>query len=182
MDDDRFLDDVRREFRGRRALAERAMAQIDDDAFFHGLDADSNSVAALVKHIAGNARSRWRDFMTSDGEKSDRDRDSEFALTTDDTRTALETLWNDGWATLDAALEPLTAADLEKTVTIRGEPHSVAQAIQRQLGHYAYHVGQIVLLARHHAGDAWQTLSIARGGSQSFNRDPGRYIDGRDGA
>lgn len=168
MSGDPYLDDVRRQLGKLKSLAERAMEQIDDDAFFHTLDAEANSVALIVKHLAGNMRSRWTDFLTADGEKPDRGRDEEFERRGSDDRAALMARWEDGWRRLFAAVEPLAAGDLGRTVTIRGEPHSVLQAIDRQLVHYAYHVGQIALLAKHHAGSGWKSLSIPRGGSAAF--------------
>ncbi|HEX5008963.1 MAG TPA: DUF1572 family protein, partial [Planctomycetota bacterium] len=158
-----FLDDALIQFRKHKAMAERAMAQIADAQFFAAPGPDENSVALLVKHVAGNQRSRWTDFLTSDGEKPDRHRDEEFERRPDDTRASLMARWEDGWRLLFAALEPLGEADLVRGVTIRGEPHSVLQAVARQLTHYAYHVGQIVALARHHAGAGWKSLSIPRG-------------------
>ncbi len=146
------------------------MAQVSDDGFFATLDPDANSIAVLVKHIAGNLRSRWTDFLTSDGEKPDRRRDSEFEIEPSDSRAALLERWEAGWRALFAAIEPLEPDDLLRTVTIRGEPHSVLQAISRQLTHYGEHVGQIVLLAKHEAGKGWRTLSIERGKSEEFNR------------
>src|SRR6185437_13734339 len=133
------------------------------------LDGESNSIAITVKHMAGNMRSRWTDFLTSDGEKPDRDRDSEFA-DPPKTRDELLQMWEGGWTRLFSALEPLSDADLAKTVLIRGEAHSVMQAINRQIAHYANHIGQIVLLAKHFAGDRWQSLTIPRSRSGDFNR------------
>ncbi|MCA9752901.1 MAG: DUF1572 family protein [Gemmatimonadetes bacterium] len=148
MSHEAILDLCLREFRRTKQLADRAITQLDDEQFFRALAADGNSVAIVVKHVAGNARSRWRDFLTSDGEKPDRDRDSEFVLDDRDTRADLIRRWEEGWAYLFGALEPLGEADLDREVKIRGEALSVLQAIHRQLSHYAYHVGQIVLLAR----------------------------------
>jgi hypothetical protein len=158
-----------KEFRRLKKHAEKAMAQVSDEGFFATLDPESNSVAVLVKHIAGNLRSRWTDFLTSDGEKPDRRRDGEFEIGPADTRAALLELWESGWQALFAAIEPLEAGDDTRTVAIRGEPHSVLQAIDRQLTHYGEHVGQIVLLCKHNAGKDWKTLSIARGKSEEFN-------------
>jgi uncharacterized damage-inducible protein DinB len=163
-----FLEDARRQFRGQKKLVERALAQVGDDAYFAALDSESNSIALLVKHVAGNLRSRWTDFRTTDGEKPDRRRDSEFELEPGDSRAALTARWEEGWARAFAALDSLGVADLTRTVTIRGEPHSVAKAVTRSLGHNAYHAGQIVLLAKHHAGARWETLSIARGKSDEY--------------
>ena len=163
-----FLDDALTQFSKYRALAEAALAQMDDAAFFAAPGPDENSLALLVKHVAGNQRSRWTDFLTTDGEKPDRQRDEEFERRPDDTRAALMARWDDGWRRLFAALEPLTEADLPRSVTIRGEPHTVLQATARQLTHYAYHVGQIAALARHHAGGRWKSLSVPRGQSHAW--------------
>ena len=159
-----YLDDCVLQLRKMKAQAEKAMAQVDDAQFFALLDADANSIALIVKHVAGNMRSRWTDFLTSDGEKPDRHRDSEFERETADTRDAILARWEAGWDILFDALMSLTAGDLGKTVTIRNESHSVVQAINRQVSHYAAHVGQIVLLAKHFAGQRWQTLSIPKRG------------------
>jgi len=167
---DLYLQDVRREFGSLKRLAEKSLAQVSDSSFVAALDPGSNSIAVLVKHLAGNLRSRWTDFLTSDGEKSDRRRDSEFEIGPDDTRASLAGRWEEGWRTLFAALEALTAEDLSREVLIRGERISVVRAINRQLTHYADHVGQIVLLSKHWAGERWQTLSVPRGKSEDFNR------------
>ena len=151
-----------------KKLGERAMEQAPDAALFQELDAQSNSIAIIVKHLAGNMRSRWMDFLTSDGEKPDRHRDTEFEAPPK-TREEVLALWNQGWQWVFSALEPLSDNDLTRTVTIRQEPYSVLQAINRQIGHYAYHVGQMVYLARHFAGDRWQSLTIPRGKSGEFN-------------
>ena len=169
------LDLARREFARLKALAERAMAQIDDDRFFAAPGAEDNSIAVIVKHLAGNARSRWRDFLTSDGEKPDRHRDQEFEIAGQDSRAQLMTAWETGWGLMFDALRPLGVSDLDRTVTIRGEALTVRQAITRQLTHYAYHVGQIVYVARHHAGASWTSLSIPKGQSEQFNRNPAGY-------
>src|SRR5487761_15121 len=151
-----------------KKLGERAMAQCPDEALFTSLDSESNSIAIIVKHIAGNMRSRWRDFLTTDGEKPDRQRDTEFE-TPPATREALLNLWEQGWICVFAALEPLSDADLGRTVTIRGEAHSVMQAINRQIAHYALHIGQIVFLAKHLQASNWRSLSVPRGQSGAFN-------------
>jgi hypothetical protein len=156
-------------FRYYKKLAERAMAQVNDEQLFAVLDGEANSIAILVKHMAGNMRSRWTDFLTADGEKPTRNRDSEF-VEPPVTREALLSEWEHGWATMFGALEPLADADLARTITIRGEAHSVMQAINRQLAHYPYHVGQIVLLAKHFASDHWDSLSVPRNQSAEFNR------------
>ena len=152
-----------------KKLAEQAMAQCPDAGLFATLDGESNSIAIIVKHMAGNMRSRWTDFLTSDGEKPDRNRDTEFEAPPT-TRAELMEMWERGWKLLFEALEPLSDADLTRTITIRTEPHSVMQAINRQVAHYSYHVGQIVYLARHFAGDKWQSLTIPKKKSAEFNR------------
>jgi hypothetical protein len=162
-----YLEDSLELFRYYKKLAERAMAQVTDEQLFATLDAESNSIAIVVKHMAGNMRSRWTDFLTTDGEKPNRDRDSEF-VAPPATRQELLQLWEDGWTRVFQAIEPITDADLGRTVTIRGEAHSVLQAINRQVAHYAHHVGQIVLLAKHYAQDTWQSLSVPRNRSAEF--------------
>lgn len=156
-------------FRYYKKLAERAMAQLRDDQLLATPDAESNSIAIIVKHMAGNMISRWTDFLTSDGEKPGRDRDAEFSAPPA-TREALMALWEDGWRCVFAAIEPLTDADLGRTITIRGEKHSVMQAINRQVAHYSYHCGQIVFLAKHLGHENWQCLSVPLGKSAEFNR------------
>ncbi len=165
-----YLEEAQREFRSLKRLAEKAMTQVSDEDFFATLDPNSNSIALLVKHISGNLRSRWTDFLTSDGEKPDRKRDTEFEGGPEDTRASLLGRWEAGWQVLFGALEALAPEDLSREVTIRGQPHSVMRAIHRQMTHYAEHIGQIVLLAKHWAGDRWQTLSIPRGQSEQFAR------------
>jgi hypothetical protein len=163
-----YLKDSTDVFHYYKKLAERAMAQCPDDALFTTLDAESNSIGIIVKHMAGNMRSRWKDFLATDGEKPDRDRDSEFE-TPPKTRAELIAMWEGGWKYVFDALEPLTDADLTRTVTIRSTPHSVMQAITRQVTHYAHHAGQIILLAKHFvakSGKKWESLSIARGQSK----------------
>jgi hypothetical protein len=145
------------------------MEQVTDDQLFATLDEEMNSIAIIVKHMAGNMRSRWTEFLTSDGEKPDRNRDTEF-VEPPKTRAALMQLWNEGWQRVFDALEPLSDSDLERKVVIRGEPHSVMQAINRQLGHYAYHSGQIVFLAKHFKASEWKSLSVPRNKSADFNR------------
>ena len=164
-----YIEDALAVFRQYKLLGERAMAQVADAQLFASLDEESNSIAIIVKHITGNMRSRWTDFLTTDGEKPNRNRDSEF-VDPPATREALMREWEDGWARVFGAIEPLTDADLGRVVTIRGEAHSVMQAINRQLAHYPMHVGQMILLAKHYAGDQWQTLSVARNKSAEFNR------------
>jgi uncharacterized damage-inducible protein DinB len=164
-----YLEDSLSLFRYYRDLAERAMAQLPDDELFENLDSESNSIAIIVKHMSGNMLSRWRDFLTTDGEKPGRDRDAEFEYPPA-TREALMGAWEAGWTCLFNALEPLSDADLERAVTIRGEAHSVMQTINRQVGHYAYHCGQIVFLAKHLRSGEWNSLSIPRRKSAEFNR------------
>lgn len=163
-----YLDDAAALFRRKKQLAEKAMAQIDDQAFFALLDPGANSVAVLVKHMAGNMRSRWTDFLTSDGEKPDRDRDSEFIIEPGQDRVWLTERWEEGWRILLDTIDSLGPDDLCRTITIRSEPHSVLKAINRQIDHYSHHTGQIVLLCKHYA-PAWRTLSIPKGGSAAFN-------------
>jgi hypothetical protein len=165
-----FLDDALKVFRTYKTLGERAIAQTTDEDLFVTLDPEANSIALVVKHLWGNMRSRWTDFLTTDGEKPDRQRDTEFELHEAATRATVERWWQDGWQLVFAAVEPLTPADLERTVTIRGIPHTVMQAINRQLAHYAHHVGQIVFLAKHFRSTEWQSLSIPRGQSETFNQ------------
>jgi uncharacterized damage-inducible protein DinB len=167
---DSYLRDSISLWRYYKQLAERAMAQCPDAGLFAALDSESNSIAVVVKHLTGNMRSRWTDFLTTDGEKPDRDRDTEFE-SPPASRADLLALWEQGWQRLFAALEPLSDADLTKTVAIRGEPHSVMQAINRQMAHYAYHVGQIVCLAKHFGSDEWKALTIPRGRSRAFTSD-----------
>ena len=164
------LEDAQREFRSLRRLAERALEQVKDADFFARLDPESNSLAVLVKHVGGNLRSRWTDFLATDGEKPDRHRDTEFEIGPADTRASLRERWDVGWQALFDTLGALSPADLEKVVTIRGEPHSVVKAVHRALAHASVHVGQIVFLAKHWSGGAWKTLSIPRGRSEEVNR------------
>lgn len=159
-----YIDDSLFQLRKLKAQADKAMAQIDDAQFFSTLDPDANSVALIVKHVAGNMRSRWTDFLTSDGEKPDRHRDAEFEREAGDTRASLMQRWDAGWDLLFKTLMSMQPSDIDRTVTIRGEPHTVLQAINRQVSHYSVHVGQIVLLAKHYAGPKWQTLSIPKRG------------------
>lgn len=164
----RYLEDVLRQLRKYKGIADNAVAQTTDEHFFAALDDENNSIAVVMKHIAGNMRSRWTNFLASDGEKPDRHRDSEFVIEEGDTRERVTALWEDGWRVTFAAIEPLVADDLLRVVTIRGESHTVMEAINRQITHYSYHVGQMVLLAKHYAGDTWQGLSIPRGRSADF--------------
>jgi hypothetical protein len=166
-----YLEDALKVFRNYKKLGDKAMAQLSDEEMFRALDAEMNSVALNVKHIAGNMRSRWTDFLTTDGEKPDRDRDSEFVIDENVTRADVLRWWEDGWRTVFAAIEPLRAEDVMREVTIRSEPHTVLMAINRQFTHYAYHIGQIVFLAKHYKSEAWQSLSIPRNKSQAFNQE-----------
>jgi len=163
-----YRNDALEAFRNYKKLAERALEQVSDEEYFKALDAESNSLAVIVKHVGGNLRSRWTDFLTTDGEKADRDRDGEF-VTGADTRESLTELWETGWRAVLGALESLTAEDFGRTVQIRGEDFSVLKAINRSLAHTAYHVGQIAFLAKHFRAGNWQTLSVPRGQSGEFN-------------
>lgn len=164
-----YLREVASRLRSLKDLADRSLTQVRDEDLLVTLDPESNSLAALLLHLGGNLRSRWTDFLTTDGEKPDRDRDSEFEPSASLSREDLLARWEGGWGRLFATLSTLTEEDLTRTVTIRAEPHSVIQAIERTLGHAAYHVGQIVFLAKHLAGGGWQTLSVPRGGTKAFN-------------
>jgi hypothetical protein len=160
-----YLDEVRRQFRGYKRMAEGAIEQCSDNELFRQLDAESNSIAILVQHITGNQRSRFTDFLTSDGEKPDRNRDSEFEPLVK-TRDELMKRWEAGWEIVFRTLESVTPEDLVKDVTIRGESYSALRAINRQIAHYSSHIGQIVFLAKHYRSAEWKTLSIPRGKSE----------------
>ncbi|HST54254.1 MAG TPA: DUF1572 family protein [Pyrinomonadaceae bacterium] len=164
-----YLENVVAEFRGLKRLADKAIAQLSDEEFFRAIDAESNSVALIMKHLAGNMRSRWTDFLTSDGEKPDRRRDSEFMVEGED-RRAIEEKWERGWQLVFDALKPLKGEDLMRKVLIRREPHTVVEAVNRQLTHYGEHTGQIIFLAKHLRSSEWKTLSIPRGQSEAFNK------------
>jgi Protein of unknown function (DUF1572) len=164
-----YLSDAVHQFRGMKSLAEGAMVQINDAEFFTALDEEDNSIAVILKHMAGSMRARWAAFPSSSDEPPGRNRDSEFAVDEGDTKEALIDRWEAGWRCLFEALEPLTAEDMAKTVRIRGRSLSVVGAINRQLTHYAYHVGQIVFLAKHFRSGAWRSLSIPRGRSEEFS-------------
>lgn len=164
-----YIQDSRRQFRALKKLADLALAQVTDDDWFVTIDTESNSLAIIVKHIAGNLRSRWTEIFTTDGEKPDRYRDLEFIIEDGETKDMLQAKWEAGWQGLFDTLASLTPADLSRTILIRNEPLVVIEAINRQLTHYGMHVGQIVFLARHLASDHWQSLSIPRGQSATFN-------------
>ena len=164
-----FLSATINAFEDNKRLADRAVVQVPDDKLHAALDANTNSIAIIMKHVAGNLLSRWTDFLTTDGEKPWRNRDDEF-VDSFGSRAELLEAWERGWACLMEALKNLKPADLGKTVMIRGEPHSVPLALERSLGHTCYHIGQIVQVARLHAGEKWNTLTIPRGGSEQFNK------------
>ncbi len=163
-----YLDEIRRQLRGHKRMAESAIAQLEDADLFTLIDSESNSIAILVKHIAGNARSRFTDFLTSDGEKPDRFRDREFEVSATTTREEVMRWWEEGWACVFSAIDSLKPEDLTRTVIIRQEPHTVLQALNRALAHYAQHIGQIVFLAKHLRSGEWKTLSIPRGKSEEY--------------
>ncbi len=168
MDGRAWLDEAKQEYVKRKEQCERALAQVSDEQLFEMVGGIHMSLAAQMKHLGGNHRSRWRNFLTTDGEKADRHRDSEFEVE-GETAESIRAIWDEGWRITFEELGKLMPQDLEKTVTIRGEPHIVFQAIQRNMTHLAYHAGQIVQLARHFAGDDWQTLSVPPGGSEAYN-------------
>jgi hypothetical protein len=163
-----YLDEIKRQMRGHKRMGEAAIAQLEDKDLFTTIDPESNSVAILVRHIAGNQRSRFTDFLTSDGEKPDRHRDREFEVTSATTREDVMRWWEEGWSVVFSTLDSLTPQDLQRTVTIRQEPHTVVQALNRALAHYAQHTGQIVFLAKHLRSQQWKSLSIPRGKSEEF--------------
>ena len=164
-----LLDDCLLQLRKLKAQADGALRQVDDVNLFRLLDDESNSIAIIMKHMAGNMRSRWTDFLTSDGEKPDRRRDDEFLIGENEDRARIFAVWDEGWEIVLATIASLTPDDLGRTIRIRGEAHTVVEAINRQMTHYAAHVGQIVLLAKHFAGPRWQTLSIPRGKSKEVD-------------
>jgi len=179
MPKETYIQLAEREFRRAKALAEGAMAQITSEQFFAVPSEGDNSIAVIVKHVGSNLLSRWTDFLTSDGEKPGRNRDAEFELASPDTQQSIMQQWESGWAALFSAIGPLGDADLDRTVRIRGEPLTVLQAINRQLTHYSYHVGQIVYVAKHYAGGSWRSLSIPKGKSAEFNAKPKKYVEPR---
>lgn len=170
MIEENYLRDALENFQNYKKLAEKSFEQISDEEFFRTLNDESNSIATIAKHIAGNLRSRWTEFLTADGEKPDRNRDSEFVAFENDTRKSLLEFWNAGWQAALSTMESLQPADLEKTVKIRGENHTVVEAINRSIAHTAYHVGQIVFLAKLLRDTDWQTLSIPHNRSADYNR------------
>jgi len=172
-----YLEEARRQLRGHKRTGEGAMSQLRDEDFFFTLDPEANSVAILVKHLAGNMRSRFTDFLTADGEKPDRFRDREFELAPATTRAEVMKWWEEGWSCVFSAIDPLKPEDVLRTVTIRGEAHTVLQAINRQIAHYAQHIGQIVFLAKHLRSSEWKTLSIPRGKSEEFKTH--KAMDGK---
>ena len=165
-----YLSDALDSFRAYKKLAEKAFDQLTNDEFFVTIDEESNSLAVIIKHMAGNMLSRWTDFLTTDGEKPDRNRDMEFVIEPHTVKEELLTYWERGWDAVFTALEPLTPADFDKRITIRGEEHTIVQAINRQLTHYAYHIGQIVFLAKHFRSSEWKSLSIPKNRSSEFNQ------------
>jgi hypothetical protein len=183
-----YITDTLQAFRSYKKMAEKAMAQVSDGEFFRAIDPESNSLAVIAKHIGGNLRSRWTDFLVTDGEKPDRFRDTEF-VSENDTRASIMELWETGWAALVAALESLTPEDLDKTVTIRAEEFTVVRAMTRSLAHTASHVGQIVFLAKHLRSSEWKNLSIPRNSSEEFRAfmaeksgsDFGNYLEAHEG-
>ena len=164
-----YLDGALHTFRDYKKLAERAFAQISDEDFFRTLDEESNSIAINMKHMAGNMISRWTDFLTTDGEKPERNRDLEFVMLPETSKDDMLAYWERGWQCVFDALEPLKPEDLMRTIRVRGQDHTVVQAINRQLAHYAYHVGQIVFLAKHFKSSEWQSLSVPKNRSAEFN-------------
>lgn len=168
MNGQAFVEDCVLQLKKLKTQADRAIGQTSDEHFFATLDPEANSIALIMKHMAGNMRSRWTDFLTSDGEKPTRHRDQEFERGDSDSREDLTDAWEKSWALTLETISGLQPGDVEKTITIRGESHTVLEAVHRQLTHYAAHVGQIVLLAKHYAGSNWQTLSIPRGKSKEF--------------
>ena len=176
--DDRFrqqyLDDAVARFRAVKRQADKSLEQVSDEEFFQRIDAEANSLAQIVKHVSGNLRSRWTDFLTSDGEKPERRRDTEFEIGEAEARAALTERWEQGWRLLFESLAALTPADLDRQITIRGEPHTIVEALSRQLSHQSAHIGQITFLAKHLRGAGWRTLSIPRGKSEEFNAEKRR--------
>lgn len=177
-----YLKETIETFKSYKKLAEKSFVQTSDEEFFRTIDEEANSIAAVAKHVGGNLRSRWTQFLTTDGEKPDRNRDSEF-IAENDTRESIMSIWETGWQSVSDSLESLAPEDLNKTVTIRTEEFTVTRAISRSMAHTAYHVGQIVLLAKHFRSSEWQTLSVPRNKSNEFNQylagkeDKGNYLE-----
>jgi hypothetical protein len=169
MIEESYLADALLQLRKLKSSADKAIAQTQGEQLFALLDPEANSIALIMKHMSGNMRSRWTDFLTSDGEKPDRERDREFIIEPSESRETILAAWEDGWSRVFGAISALRPEDLGRTVRIRGEAHTVLEAINRQLTHYAAHVGQIIMLAKHYAGPDWQTLSIPKGGSKQFD-------------
>lgn len=167
-----YLEDAISSLRAYKKLADKAVAQLQDDELFVAPDEESNSIAVIMKHMAGNMFSRWTDFLTSDGEKPNRNRDMEFVIEAQTTKDDVLAYWERGWACVFEALGPLRLEDFEKKVTIRGEEHTIVEAINRQLMHYSYHIGQMVFLAKHFRSTEWKSLSIPRNKSAEFNAAP----------
>jgi hypothetical protein len=165
-----------REFKRLKILADGAISQCSDEQFFASPVPTDNSIAVIIKHVAGNLVSRWTDLLTTDGEKPDRNRDAEFEILPEDSRTRLLELWERGWSVLFASLGSLSDADMTRSIRIRGESLTLLQAVNRQLTHYSYHIGQAVFIAKHFCGASWKTLSIPRGGSAQFNQRPTAYV------
>jgi hypothetical protein len=165
-----FLEQATALFRKQKALAERAMAQVSDEQLVAAIDSEANSIAVIVKHLHGNMRSRWTDFLTTDGEKPDRQRDAEFILPPNPSREQVMKWWEEGWGFVFSALAGVSPSDVGASVRVRGEELSVMAAILRQIDHYGQHVGQIVLLAKHARGEEWKSLTIPRGKSEEFLR------------
>lgn len=176
MNQESYVELVLREFKGLKKLADRAMSQCSDEEFFAAPAPGDNSIAVIVKHVAGNLVSRWTDVLTSDGEKPNRNRDAEFEIFSNESRARLIEFWETGWSVLFASLGSLSDADMARTIIIRGESLTLLQAVNRQLTHYCYHTGQIVYVAKHFRGASWKTLSIPRGGSAQFNQQPTAYL------
>ena len=165
-----YLSSVKKQFSYYKMLGEKAMEQVPDEKLYWQFNATSNSIAIIIKHLWGNMLSRWTDFLTSDGEKDWRDRDAEFEQDIVG-REQLLARWNEGWKCLFDAIDPLTEADLEKEIYIRNMGHTVMEAINRQLAHYPYHVGQMVFIAKMVADESWQSLSIPKGNSKNYNAE-----------
>jgi hypothetical protein len=165
-----LIDEIESRFRSHKTLAESALAQVPNADIFRTIDRETNSLAILIQHMGGNLRSRFTDFLTTDGEKPDRHRDAEFEVTPETTREQLMARWEGGWGCLLSTLAGLTPDDLSKTITIRHEPHTVVEALMRSLCHQAYHVGQIVMLAKHYVSETWRPLTVPRGQTEEFNR------------